>query len=107
MPICWHEGKNSWLTGTASWNFAAITQYILGVKPDYSGLAINPCIPSSWDGFKVTRKYRGATYNIIVTNPTHVSKGVKSLTLNGNAIDGYIVPPQQAGTVCNVEVTLG
>ncbi|ABD80580.1 GH36-type glycosyl hydrolase domain-containing protein [Saccharophagus degradans] len=101
------EGKNSWLTGTASWNFAAITQYILGVKPDYSGLAINPCIPSSWDGFKVTRKYRGATYNIIVTNPTHVSKGVKSLTLNGNAIDGYIVPPQQAGTVCNVEVTLG
>lgn len=101
------EGKNSWLTGTASWNFAAITQYILGVKPDYSGLAINPCIPSSWDGFKVTRKYRGATYNIIVTNPSHVSKGVKSLTLNGNAIDGYIVPPQQAGTVCNVEVTLG
>ncbi|MBU2985979.1 glycosyl transferase [Saccharophagus degradans] len=101
------EGKNSWLTGTASWNFAAITQYILGVKPDYSGLAINPCIPSSWDGFKVTRKYRGATYNITVTNPSHVSKGVKSLTLNGNAIDGYIVPPQQAGTVCNVEVTLG
>ena len=101
------EGKNSWLTGTASWNFAAITQYILGVKPDYSGLAINPCIPSSWDDFKVTRKYRGATYNITVTNPSHVSKGVKSLTLNGNAIDGYIVPPQQAGTVCNVEVTLG
>lgn len=101
------EGKNSWLTGTASWNFAAITQYILGVKPDYSGLAINPCIPSSWDGFKVTRKYRGATYNITVTNPSHVSKGVKSLTLNGNAIDGYIVPPQQTGTVCNVEVTLG
>ncbi|MDO6422005.1 GH36-type glycosyl hydrolase domain-containing protein [Saccharophagus degradans] len=101
------EGKNSWLTGTASWNFAAITQYILGVKPDYSGLAINPCIPSSWDGFKVTRKYRGATYNITVTNPSHVSKGVKSLTLNGNAIDGYIVPPQQAGTACNVEVILG
>lgn len=101
------EGKNSWLTGTASWNFAAITQYILGVKPDYNGLAVNPCIPSSWNGFKVTRKYRGATYNITVTNPNHVSKGVAALTLNGSPVSGHVVPPQQAGTVCNVEVTLG
>ncbi|MGA9269565.1 MAG: glycosyl transferase, partial [Lutimonas sp.] len=56
------EAKNSWLSGTASWNFYAITQYILGVQPDYEGLRIDPCIPKDWNGFKMTRKFRGATY---------------------------------------------
>ena len=73
------EGKNSWLTGTAAWNFVAISQWILGIKPDYQGLAIDPCIPEAWDGFKITRNFRGAAYDIDIRNPQHVSKGVKSL----------------------------
>ncbi len=101
------EAKNSWLTGTAAWNFAAITQYILGVKPDYNGLSVNPCIPKSWKGFKVTRKYRGATYNINVTNPNGVSKGIKSITLNGKAVDGHVLPILQAGSEAQVEVIMG
>ncbi len=101
------EAKNSWLTGTAAWNFAAITQYILGVKPDYTGLAVNPCIPKAWDGFKFTRKFRGATYNITVSNPSHVSKGVKSLTVNGAAVEGFVIPTQAAGSVVDVQVVMG
>ncbi|HEY7885043.1 MAG TPA: glycosyl transferase [Cellvibrionaceae bacterium] len=101
------EGKNSWLTGTAAWNFAAITQYILGIKPDYNGLGINPCIPKDWDGFKATRKFRGATYEIEVKNPNHVSKGIKSLSVNGQAVEGHVVPTAEAGSTVKVEVVLG
>ncbi|HMY38981.1 MAG TPA: glycosyl transferase, partial [Marinagarivorans sp.] len=101
------EAKNSWLTGTAAWNFAAITQYILGVKPDYNGLGINPCIPKGWKGFKVSRKYRGATYNIEVKNPNGVSKGIASITVDGQAVQGNVLPLLAAGSTGNVVVTLG
>ncbi len=101
------EGKNSWLTGTAAWNFAAITQYILGIKPDYNGLSVNPSIPKAWNGFKVSRKFRGSTYNIEVKNPDHVSKGVKSVTINGESIDGNVVPAMDAGQEYQVEVIMG
>ena len=101
------EAKNSWLSGTASWNFYAITQYILGVKPDYDGLSINPCIPSKWDGFKMTREFRGATYEIEVTNPEHVNKGVKKLIVNGEAIIGQIVPILEKGKTHTVKVIMG
>lgn len=101
------EGKNSWLTGTAAWNFAAITQYILGVKPDYNGLSVDPCIPKEWSGFKATRKFRGATYNIQVNNPNNVSKGVVSITVNGEAVDGTVLPILENGSTAEVVVTLG
>ena len=101
------EAKNSWLTGTAAWNFAAITQYILGVKPDYQGLAVNPCVPKDWDGFNFTRKFRGATYNISVKNPEHVSKGVKAMTVNGAAVEGFVIPVQPEGETVTVEVIMG
>lgn len=101
------EAKNSWLTGTAAWNFAAITQYILGVKPDYNGLGVNPCIPKGWKGFKVSRKYRGATYNIEVKNPNGVSKGIASITVDGQAVQGNVLPLLAAGSTGNVVVTLG
>ncbi|PZX19247.1 cellobiose phosphorylase [Breznakibacter xylanolyticus] len=86
------EAKNSWLTGTASWNFYTISQYILGIRPDYNGLIIDPCIPSSWEGYTVTRQFRGATYHIRVENPNKVSKGVKTLLVNGKPQDGNIIP---------------
>ena len=101
------EAKNSWLTGTAAWNFAAITQYILGIKPDYNGLSVNPCIPKNWNGFKVSRKFRGATYHITVSNPNHVSKGIKSVTLNGEAVEGNVLPILTKGSEAKVEVVLG
>lgn len=100
------EAKNSWLTGTAAWNWYAITQFILGVQPSYDGLVINPCIPADWNGYEVNRRFRGADYRITVSNPSGLSKGVKSITLNGKKIEGNLVPMQPAGSTNVVEVTL-
>ncbi len=101
------EAKNSWLTGTAAWNWYAITQFILGIRPGYDGLEINPCIPKEWDGYEVNRKFRDADYKIIVSNPQHVNKGVGRITLNGTAIEGTVIPVQEPGSKNVIEVTLG
>lgn len=101
------EGKNSWLSGTAAWNFYAVTQYIFGVKPSYDGLLVNPCIPKEWDGFSFTRKFRGATYLIEVVNPKHVSKGVQKIYLNGEELKSFKIPLQPAGHRYNVKVVMG
>jgi cellobiose phosphorylase len=101
------EGKNSWLTGTAAWNFYAIAQFILGIRTDYNGLTINPCIPQDWDGFKIKRKFRGASYAIEVRNPSKISKGVKSIEVDGKAIEGLTLPLLKEGESCEVIVTMG
>ncbi len=100
------EAKNSWLTGTAAWNFVAVSQYILGIKPEYNGLKIDPSIPHEWDGFTASRLFRGATYEITVKNPDHISHGVKSVTVDGNAVNGNVIPAFDGG-VHTVEVVLG
>ncbi|MFW6245166.1 MAG: GH36-type glycosyl hydrolase domain-containing protein, partial [Fibrobacterota bacterium] len=101
------EAKNSWLTGTAAWNFVTVSQWILGVRPDYEGLVIDPCIPADWNGFTVTRKFRGATYKITVKNPSHVCKGVKSLTVDNEKVEGNTVPVFTDGKEHIVEVVMG
>lgn len=101
------EAKNSWLTGTASWNFVAITQYILGIKPDFDGLKIDPSIPKAWDGYTVIRQYRGDTYRITVKNPNHVSCGVSKITVDNKEITGNILPLFGDGKLHDVEVILG
>lgn len=85
------EAKNSWLTGTASWAFIAMTQHILGIRPAFEGLLIDPCIPSFWRGFKVRRRFRGINYDIEVSNPNGVCKGVKRLEVNGKVIKGNLI----------------
>jgi cellobiose phosphorylase len=100
------EAKNSWLTGTAAWNFVAVSQYILGIKPQYDGLKIDPSIPKEWDGFTLTRVFRGATYNITVKNPKKVSKGVVKMLVDGVEKSGNIVPAFAGGTH-EVELSLG
>ncbi|HLT90869.1 MAG TPA: glycosyl hydrolase family 65 protein [Woeseiaceae bacterium] len=101
------EGKNSWLTGTAAWNFHAITEHILGIKPDYDGLRIDPCIPADWREYRVTRKFRGATFEIRVRNPEGVHKGLRLLTVDGASVAGNLVPPGKPGAVHRVEALLG
>ncbi|MBN2103456.1 glycosyl transferase [bacterium] len=101
------EAKNSWLTGTAAWTYVAITQYILGIKPNYDGLQINPCIPGSWKEFHVQRIFRGATYNITIKNPSGIQKGIKTVTIDGKPHDGNILPVYKAGSLHQVEVIMG
>ena len=86
------EGKNSWLTGTAAWMWYTVSEFILGIKPDYEGLNIDPCLPSTAHEYEVTRKFRGGEYHIIVKNPEGREKGVKQITVDGKVIDGTIVP---------------
>jgi cellobiose phosphorylase len=86
------EAKNSWLTGTASWNFYAISQFILGIRPDFDGLLIDPCIPTDWKGFSVTRRFRGDVYRIEVENPEGKSKGIKEVIIDGNPYKSNLIP---------------
>lgn len=101
------EAKNSWLTGTASWNFVAISQSILGIKPEYDGLQVDPSIPKAWDGYTVTRVFRGDTYKITVKNPNHVSKGVVKMLVDGKEVTGNIIPFTGDKQLHEVEVILG
>lgn len=100
-------GRNSWLSGTASWVYQAATQWILGVRPAYNGLLVDPCIPRAWDGFTMTRRFRGATYRIAVTNPQHISRGVQRVEVDGTDISGNVVPVLEPGHAHEVRVTLG
>jgi cellobiose phosphorylase len=101
------EGKNSWLTGTASWAFVLISQFVLGIRPDYDGLRIDPCIPEDWKEFRVVRKFRGAVYDIKIENSKGVSKGVKRILLDGKEIEGNILPVLNDGKVHQVIVEMG
>ncbi|CAN5203140.1 glycosyl transferase [soil metagenome] len=99
------EAKNSWLTGTAAWNFVAVSQYLLGVRPGYDGLIVDPQIGPEVPQFTVTRSARGATYEITVTNSgTAGARG--SLVVDGTPIVGNTVPYAPAGSTVTVEVTV-
>ena len=102
------EAKNSWLTGTAAWTFLNVSQYILGIRPEYDGLVIDPCIPSSLEGFEVKRDFRGVTYHITVKNPAHVEKGLKALSVNGVTLEGNQIPVSMVtGKEVTVEAVMG
>ena len=101
------EAKNSWLTGTAAWTFVNVSQYILGVYPTHNGLSIDPCVPKDFGDFELTRKFREGIYNIKVQNPDRVEKGIKSITVDGKAIDGCVIPYVKGKETYDVVVTMG
>lgn len=96
------EAKNSWLTGTAAWTFLSVSQGILGIQPTYDGLRIDPCIPRAWPGFTVTRRYRDATYTIRVSNPSGLCRGVHRITVNGQPVEGNVIPLAQGEVAVDV-----
>jgi cellobiose phosphorylase len=100
------EAKNSWLTGAAAWTFVSGTQGLLGIVPDYDGLRIDPCIPRSWESFRVTRRFRGAVYEITVANPSGVCGGIGSLRVDGKDVTGSLVPLAAPGDRVRVDVVL-
>jgi cellobiose phosphorylase len=98
------EAKNSWLSGTAAWNFVAISQWILGIRAEHDGLRIDPVLPADWEGFKATRRFRGATYAIAVHKPKGVTGRVTRLTIDGRQIAGGLVPlPTRPGQSFQIE----
>ena len=101
------EGKNSWLTGTAAWTFTNISQYILGLYPTHEGLSVDPCIPSDFGNFTITREYRGAKYVIEVQNPDNLEKGVKSLVVDGVEVSGNVIPYTPGKNEYHVTAVIG
>ena len=99
--------RNSWLSGTASWCYQAATQWILGIRPEYDGLRIDPCIPSAWNGFSAVRRFRGRLFHITVHNPQGVCKGVVKMTVDGKIVPGTLIPLDLEGVEHQVEVWLG
>jgi cellobiose phosphorylase len=98
------EAKNSWLTGTAAWNFVAISQWILGIRAEHHGLRIDPVLPADWEGFTATRRFRGATYAIAVHKSKGVTGRVNRLIIDGREIEGSLVPlPTQPGQSFEIE----
>ena len=101
------EAKNSWLTGTAAWTFVSISQAILGVQPELDGLRIDPCIPPAWKNVRLTRRFRGAEYRIVIENPDGAEHGVRALYVNGTRQDGNLIAPAEPGSIVSVRVVMG
>ena len=99
--------RTPWLTGAAAWSYFSAAQYILGIRPEIDGLRIDPCIPSAWDGFSATRRFRQHLYHITVHNPDHICRGVTRMKIDGNEITGNLIPVDIPGAEHHVEVWLG
>ena len=93
------------MTGTGGWAYFSATHYMLGIRPEFDSLTIDPCVPEAWDGFSVTRNWRDVQYEITVENPEHISKGVKKLYLDGKETDS--IPVMERGSVHKVTVIMG
>lgn len=101
------EAKNSWLTGAAAWNLVAVTQWILGIRPEHDGLRIDPVLPAEWAGFEATRRFRGATYLVEVRKPRGLSGRVTELSVDGRRREGNLVPAAPPGATVRVVAVVG
>ncbi|MBI3242540.1 MAG: glycosyl transferase family 36 [Chloroflexi bacterium] len=101
------RGGWTWYTGSSQWLHRVATHWILGIRPQEDGLSVEPSIPSNWPGYKVTRKFRNALYKIDVKNPENVSKGVKSVAVDGRILDGKLIPVFNDGQTHIVEIIMG
>ena len=99
------RARHPFMTGSGGWAYFSATRYMLGIRPDYDCLRVDPCIPKGWDGFRVSRRWRGAEYEIRVENPDHVSRGVKQILVNGEETDS--IPCLKAGAKAQVRVVMG
>ncbi|MBR2287702.1 MAG: N,N'-diacetylchitobiose phosphorylase, partial [Clostridia bacterium] len=98
------RARHPFMTGSSGWAYYAATRYMLGVRPEFDSLTVDPCIPAQWDGFELTRVWRGATYRIHVTNPDHVEKGVRTLCVDGEKADHI---PAFTGGEHDIQVVMG
>jgi cellobiose phosphorylase len=99
--------RQSWLTGTAAWMLKVATNWILGIRPQYHGLVVDPCIPKGWAKFTVIRHFRNAIYEIKIGNPDHVSKGIKDVTLDGKKMKTSLLPSFTDGKKHIVRIAMG
>ena len=99
------RARHPFMTGSGGWSYFSATRYMLGIKPQFDYLLIDPCVPADWKEFSVVREWRGTKYEIEVKNPDGVMKGVKSITLDGEACEK--IPAFADGSLHRVVVTMG
>ncbi|MCR5255550.1 MAG: N,N'-diacetylchitobiose phosphorylase [Acetatifactor sp.] len=99
------RARHPFMTGSGGWSYFSATRYMLGIRPDFDKLVIDPCVPADWKTFSVHRQWRGATYDITVENPDGVMKGVKTVEVDGNKVDA--IPVFEEGSVHSVKVIMG
>lgn len=99
------RARHPFMTGSGGWAYFAATRYMLGIRPDFGKMSVNPCIPKEWDGYEATRMWRGAVYRIKVENPDHISKGVSAVYMDGRKVES--IPVCEAGSVHTVNVIMG
>jgi N,N'-diacetylchitobiose phosphorylase len=100
------EAHHPFMTGSGGWSYFAATHYMLGIRPSFDSLVVDPCIPAEWDGFSAVRRFRGSEYHINVRNPAHVCKGVKEIAINGKKQEKISLPAAEGETIY-VDITLG
>ncbi len=101
------SSRNPWLSGTATWAYYAAAQFIMGIRPEYVGLRIDPCIPSRWKGFTAERTFRGKKVFISVSNPDGVEKGVKHIKINGTEVESNLIPSEEITDNAHIDVVMG
>ncbi|MBN1405221.1 MAG: glycosyl transferase, partial [Candidatus Omnitrophica bacterium] len=106
-PYLYGEGAFTWITGAAGWQFMAATEWLLGVRHDYEGLRIDPCIPKHWKKVRIKRPFRGAVYDITIENPYAKEKGVKQVLVDNKPITGNLIYPHSDGKAHKVKVLMG
>ncbi len=99
------RARHPFMTGSGGWAYFSATRYMLGIRPDFAELVIDPCVPADWKAFEVTRRWRGAEYKVSVVNPDGVMKGVKELWLDGERVER--IPAAGSGSVHEVKVVMG
>jgi cellobiose phosphorylase len=99
--------RTSWLTGAAAWSYFSATQYILGLKPELNGLRLDPCIPSTWNGFTATRRFRSKSFQIVVHNPNGMCSGIVRMTVDGKIFPGNLIPLDLPGNEHHIEAWMG
>jgi N,N'-diacetylchitobiose phosphorylase len=99
------RARHPFMTGTGGWAYFSATRYMIGIRPDYEELVIDPCVPAEWKSFSAVRGWRGATYEIEVENPHGVMKGVKEMYLNGEKVTR--IPVLESGTTNQVRIIMG
>lgn len=108
-PLSEYYGRGgwTWYTGSAQWLHRAATHWILGIQPEEEGLRLNPAIPAEWDGFRVRRNFRNAVYDIVVSNPDHVSRGIRQIAVDGELMRDNLIPAFGDGKNHRVDVVMG
>lgn len=101
------RARHPFMTGSGGWSYFAATRYILGLRPQYDGLLVDPCIPGDWEGFEAVRVWRGAVYHITVQNPCGVEKGIASVSVNGRPCGSGLIPIMPRGSENTVTVVMG